>query len=125
MRRLQDRAPRKRKREGLPGGQTSLAVRATCGFGHFCPWRRGSHGAARHLGARAGRPGPGPVLRYGPGGLRGASGACGPAGCPQGLELLVPGQALPGSGPEAAAGGGCAAALVRPDGCGAGTLPPR
>ena len=84
----------------------------------------GAHGFAGRLGRGTGRPGPGPVLRYGPGGLRGAGGACGPPGLPRRPEPDGQGQALAGRGPEAAAGSGGVAVAVRPGGCDAGVLPP-
>lgn len=84
----------------------------------------GAHGFAGRLRSGTGRPGPGPVLRYGPGGLRGAGGACGPAGHPRRPEPDGQGQALARRGSEAAAGSGGVAVAVRPGGCGAGVLPP-
>ena len=96
-------------------------------FPHPLPFdnNAGYRGAAGRLRGGAGGPGPGPVLRYGPGGLRGAGGARGPARRSRRSEPLVPRQALAGRGPEAAAGSGRGAALVRPGGRGAGALPPR
>ena len=83
------------------------------------------HGAAGRPGSGAGRPGARPVLRYGPGGLRSASGACGPDRRPRRHKLPGPGQALAGPGPEAAAGSGGAAAPVHAGGRGAGSFPRR
>lgn len=83
------------------------------------------HGVAWHQGGGAGGPGPGAVLRDGPGGLRSSGGACGPAGLQGRREPSGPGQALARAGPEAAARSRGAAAHLRTCGRAAGALPLR
>jgi hypothetical protein len=119
-----------RKRAAFPDGAGRGGVQGAgqinCGSGAE-PLRshpKAGHGAAWRQGCGAGRPGPGAVLRNGPGGLRRRGGAREPAGL-HGREFSGPRQALASAGPEALSGSHGVAAHVRTRGRVAGALPLR